>query len=242
MIKQKNPINTNLESHLLELRHRLFKSLLVILICCIICWFFSSQILHFLRQPIQPFLTHTNGSLIFTAPLDAFLAYLQISIFTGVLIASPFWSYQMWQFIVPGLYKTEKKTFTVFWIIGSALFLVGVIFVYVIILPLVFHVLIPFGNIENQAFITIKHYLSFFTRFALVFGGIFETPLILIALCRMDILSPAILKQYRKHAIVFLAFISALITPPDLLSQIVLLLPLIALYEISIYLTQIFKK
>ena len=239
---QKNPVSATLESHLTELKQRLFKSLFIILICCIICWFFSSQILYFLRQPIQPFLKHTNGSLIFTAPLDALLAYLQISIFTGVLIASPFWSYQIWQFIAPGLYQKEKKVFILFWIAGLFLFLFGVIFVYIIILPLVFHVLMPFGSVENQPFITIKHYLSFFTRFALVFGVIFETPLILIALCRMNILSPAILKRYRRHAIVLLAFISALITPPDLISQIVLLFPLIGLYEISIYLTQILSK
>ena len=234
--------NKFLESHFIELKARLLNSLLACFICSIICWFFRTDILTILRSPIQVFLTHTNGSLIFTAPLDAFLAYLQISIFAGIFISSPYWSWHIWQFILPGLHRKEKKIFILFYLVSASLFLLGTTFVYFIILPLVFQILIPPDSINNQAFITIKSYLSFFIRFAFIFGMVFEMPLILIALCQINILSTKLLKKYRKHAIVGLAFLSALITPPDLMSQMIVLFPLIGLYELSIYLTYIFRK
>lgn len=207
-----------------------------------VCWFFSEQILNFLRIPLEPFLKDTNGGLIFTAPQDNFMAHLQVAFFSAILLSSPYWLNQFWGFISPGLYKKEKKVFSVFWITGTGLFLLGASFAYFVVLPLVFSLFMNFGGGVDKPFITIKNYLSFIIRFILVFGMVFEMPLILIFLCQWNIISLKILKKYRRHAIVILSALSALITPPDVLSLFLLGLPLVILYEVSIYLAGFFQK
>ncbi len=229
------PSFSSLEEHLTALYHCLLKSVCVVGICFIISWFFSEQILKILRFPIQSFLKPTQGALIFISPLEAFLAHLHVSFLTAILVSSPFWMGWLWKFIAPGLYKKERKLFLIFWTLGLVLFLLGVIFAYFIVLPLAFKTLLNFYTTQDQPFITLKNYLSFFIRSVFIFGIIFETPLLLMALCYSNILSVQILKKYRKSAIVLLALVSALITPPDIISQICVLIPLVSLYECSIY-------
>ena len=151
--------------HLAELRRRVLKSLFSLVPAFIICWFFSEQILDVLRWPLQPFLKNTGGGLIFTAPMDQFVAHLQVAFFTAVFLSSPYWLSQLWCFISPGLYKKEKKLFFLFCLIGTLLFLFGICFAYFVVFPLVFSVLMNFGSGVDQPFITIKHYLSFILRF-----------------------------------------------------------------------------
>ena len=232
----------SLQEHLTELRGRFLKSLLSFLPAFIICWFFSSYILNFFRRPIQPFLKNTQGGLIFTAPLDQFMAHLQVAVFSAIFLSSPYWISQIWSFISPGLYKKERKIFLLFCLAGSFLFFLGSFFAYFIVFPLVFSVLMKFGNGIDHPFITIKNYLSFFIRFTLVFALVFEMPLVLIFLCRCNILSPTVLKKYRRHAIICLSILSAFITPPDVLSLFLLLFPLVGLYEISIQLACFFQR
>ena len=181
--------------HLQELRDRLIKSLLSLLPAFLICWFFSDSLLNFLRRPIQPFLKNTNGGLIFTAPMDPFIAHLQVSLFSAVILSSPFWLSQLWLFLSPGLYKKEKTMFISFCLIGAFLFATGACFAYYVVFPIVFTVLMNFGGGLDQPFITIRHYLSFITSSALTFGLVFEMPLILFLLCRSGVLSPAFLKN-----------------------------------------------
>ncbi len=233
---------SNLGEHFTELRTRALKSLTSIALAFVFCWFFSDTILAFLKQPIQPFLKHTKGSLIFTSPLEVFISYLHIAIVSAIGLSSPYWLGQLWQFISPGLYKTEKKTVIVFWLMGCFLFLLGFSFSYFFVCPLVFRVLIPFGNIEHYPFITLKNYLSFLTNFILIFGFIFELPLLLLGLCYSGLLHISTLKKYRKHTIVLMALIAAFITPPDLLSQCLVLITLIILYELSLLCTSFFLK
>ena len=240
MVNQKG--KASLKEHLAELRTRLLRSVLGLLPAFIICWFLSDKILSFLRRPLKPFLKDTNGGLIFIAPLDNFVAHLQVAFVSALLFSSPYWLNQLWQFISPGLYKKEKKVFLVFWVFSIVLFLLGISFAYFVVFPLVFSVLMNFGGGIDKPFITIKNYLSFVTRFALVFGIVFEMPLLLIFLCRQGIISPKTLKKYRRQAIVVLSFLSALLTPPDVLSLFLLLFPLIVLYEGSIYLAFLFQK
>ena len=234
--------SASLQEHLSELRWRLLKSILSLLPAFIICWFFSEQILIFLRRPIQPFLKNTAGELIFTAPMDQFMAHLQIALFAAVFLSSPYWLSQLWYFLSPGLYKKERKIFIFFWLMGTVLFFFGACFAYFVVFPIVFSVLMNFGNGTNQALITIKSYLYFIIRFTLVLGLVFELPLVLVLLCRSGVLSTETLKKYRRQAILLLSILSAFITPPDVLSQLLLLLPLIGLYEFSIWLTRFFKK
>ena len=233
---------TSLQEHLEELRRRVLMSVLSLLPAFFICWFFSEQILNFLRRPLQPFLANTQGGLVFTAPMDQFTAHLQVSFFAAVFFSSPYWLTQIWCFISPGLYKTEKKIFVFFCFIGALLFLFGVCFAYFVVFPLVFSVLMNFGSGIDQPFITIKNYLSFIIRFTLILGLVFEMPLVLVLLCRSGIISSESLKQYRRQAILLLSVLSAFITPPDVLSMFLLFFPLMGLYELSIWLTGFFQK
>ena len=231
----------SLQKHFIELRMRLLKSLLSLIPSFIICWLFSEQILSALRQPLKPFLKNTGGGLVFTAPLDQFMAHLQIAFFAAVFLSSPYWLGQMWCFISPGLYKKEKKLFMLFWFMGTILFFLGACFAYFVVFPLLFSVLMNFGSGIDQPFITIKSYLSFVICFTLILGFIFEMPLVLVLLCRVGVISSDFLKKYRRQAILFLSILSAFITPPDIFSLFLLLLPLIVLYEVSIWLTCFFK-
>ena len=233
---------TRLEIHFTELRQRLLKSFFSLLIAFLICWFLSDVILDLFRKPIQPFLKNTSGGLIFTAPMDQFLAHIKISAFTAVFISSPYWLFQLWCFIAPGLYKSEKRLFLSFWFIGTILFLLGVSFAYFIVFPLVFQVLLFFGNGMDQPMITINNYLSFLMQMTIVFGLVFEIPLVLLFLNHVGIMPINRLRKYRKQAILILAIISAFVSPPDILSMFLLLLPLIGLYEVSIYLIIVFRK
>lgn len=233
---------SSLKEHLTELRLRILKSALSLLIAFVFCWFFSGRILSFLRRPLEPFLKDGAGGLIFTAPVDNVMAHLQVAFFAGILLASPYWLIQFWRFISPGLYKQEKKIFIFFWIASAFLFLAGACFAFFVALPLVFSVLMNFGQGIDKPFITIKNYLSFISHFVLALGLVFEMPLLLIFLCRWGLISPSILKKYRRHALVILSAVSALITPPDILSLFLVLLPLLALYEISVWLSPVFVK
>ncbi len=245
-MQEKNIANINsssrLEVHFSELRYRLFKGLFSVLIVFLLCWIFSDEILDFFRKPIQPFLKNTSGGLVFTAPMDQFLAHIKISIFTAVFVSSPYWLFQLWLFIAPGLYKAEKKLFLAFWIIGTILFLSGVSFAYFIVFPVVFQILLFFGNGVDQPMITINNYLSFLVQMIMVFGLLFELPLVLLFLSRIGLISIENLKKYRKLAILILAVISAFVSPPDILSMFLLLFPLIGLYEFSIFLIIVFQK
>lgn len=240
----KVPLNkqTSLQKHLGEFRARLLKSVLSFVPAFIFTWFYSEQILTFLRKPIKPFLKNTSGGLIFTAPMDQFMAHLQVSMFAAVFLSSPYWLGQFWCFISPGLYKKEKRTFIFFWFMGTMLFFLGALFAYFIVFPTVFSVLMNFGESIDKAYITISYYIDFVIRFTLVLGIVFEMPLFLVFLCRAGIISVQTLKKYRRHAYLILAILAAFITPPDVLSQILLLVPLIILYEFSIWLSAFFKK
>ena len=176
-----DPKELHLTEHLTELRERVIKSLIFISLSFAFSYFFSENILSFISKPIQPYLTATGGKLIFISPFEKFFAYLWVSLFFGILLSCPFWMYQLWKFISPGLYKNEKKIAVGF--VGSScfLFLSGVSFVYFIVYPFSFRFLLNFGG-EELAYISLKPYLSFFLRTSFVFGLVFEMPLLLFTL------------------------------------------------------------
>lgn len=240
-VKDSKKRSLSLQEHFIELRIRVLKSLLGLIPFFAVCWFFSDDLIDILRQPLKPFLKGTGGGLIFTAPLDQFMAHLQISFFAALFLSSPYWLAQLWCFISPGLYKQERKLFIYFWFMGLILFLLGACFAYFVVFPIIFSVLMNFGSGVDQPFITIKNYLSFIIRFILILGFVFEMPLILVFLCRGGIISSGFLKKYRRQAVLILSILSAFITPPDILSLFLLLFPLIGLYELSIWLTGLFE-
>lgn len=221
-----------LVEHLTELRSRIVYCLIAVSAFAVGAWVFSEQIFDLVRQPIAPYLP--QGGLIFTAPTDKFMAHLKVAVFTGVIAACPVWIYQVWKFVAPGLYSKEKRFGLYFIFFGSILFLTGVSFAYFLVLPSAFKVLLSFGGTQDVAMITIEEYLSFFVTTLLIFGAAFEMPLVLSLLGLMGIVTSRGLRHVRRYAVILIAAVAAIFTPPDVLSMMLLGIPLWLLYEISI--------
>lgn len=234
------PEASNLMDHLRELRKRLFNSVIILLVAMAICYAFSDRLFDIVRAPILPFLPEQG--LVFTSPLDKFIAHLKIAFACGIIISCPLWLFQIWQFIAPGLYKNEKRYALSFLGFGSLLFVAGVCFAYFITLPLGLEFLMNFGGTTDKPMITIDHYLGFFTQICLMFGLAFELPLIIVILGVIGLVSSQFLKAKRRHAIFGLAVFSALLTPPDVLSMALMLVPLLVLYELSIHIVRFFES
>lgn len=225
----------SLLDHLAELRSCLIHAFAGIFICTAICFYFHEELLSFVRKPIEPFLKQTGGGLVFTSPIDKIVAAIKVSLLAGVILSTPFWVYQVWRFISPGLYRSEKRIGVFFLFTGSALFVLGCTFVYYLVFPLALEFLLNFGDGKDQALITIDKYIGFFFSTTLLFGLAFELPLVLSILAFLGLVDRDFLKEKRAYAYVTLAFVSAFLTPPDPLSMLILLVPLIFLYELSIF-------
>ncbi len=226
--------------HLTELRFRLIRSLCACLIGMLACYNFTDKIFDFIRVPIQQYLP--AGGLVFTAPADKFIAHLKIAFFGGMILSCPIWIYQIWKFIAPDLYSKEKKYSIGFIFSGSFLFALGIAFAYYLVFPAAFHFLMGYGGDVDKPMITIDQYLSFFVTTSLMFGASFELPLIIIILGMLGIVSSKFLREKRRYAVVAMAVLSGVITPPDLLSMLMMLVPLVLLYEIGLWSVFFFEK
>lgn len=228
-----------LVEHLTELRTRIIYCLLAVSVFAIGSWAFSEWIFDFVRQPIRPYLP--QGGLVFTAPTDKFMAHLKVAILSGVVLACPVWIFQIWRFVAPGLYSHEKKFGLYFIFFGSILFLSGVSFAYFLVLPAAFKVLLSFGGTVDIPMITINDYMSFFMTTILIFGAAFEMPLIITLLGMMGLVTSSGLRRVRRYAVVLISIVAAIFTPPDLMSMLLLAVPLWVLYEISILVLQVLQ-
>lgn len=230
----------SLYDHLAELRTRLINCVLILLVATIACYAFSEQIFDFVRAPILPYLP--EGGLIYTGPLDKFIAHLKLSLLTGVLVSCPLWLYQVWLFIAPGLYNKEKRYSAAFIFSGTGLFVLGACFAYFVAMPMAFGFLMTFGGDVDKPMISIDQYMGFFTQMCLMFGLAFEMPLIIIVLGMMGIVSQQFLKKNRRYAIMTIAVVAAIITPPDLLSMVMMLGPMLLLFEAGVFIVGFFEK
>ncbi|MFK8137440.1 MAG: twin-arginine translocase subunit TatC [Bdellovibrionales bacterium] len=232
---------TTLTEHLEELRKRLIYSVAGILLAFAFCFLgFSETILDIVRAPIVPFLPEKG--LVFTAPMDKFMAHVKVSLLSSVILTCPFWLYQLFAFISPGLYEKERKFSIWFILFGTILFVSGASFVYFVVFPMAFDFLMNFGGGTDMPMITISEYLGFFSLTTIVFGLMFELPLILSLLGIMGVIDQAFLKRYRRYAIVIMAVSAAMVTPPDAFSMLCMMGPLILLYELSVILVGFFER
>ena len=241
-----DPINDKpmpLIDHLMELRTRLLWSVGAFIIAFAICYYFSTQIYGFLARPLATILFEQGGGdrrMIFTALYEAFFTYLKVAFFGAVFFSFPIWATQLWLFVAPGLYRSEKRAVLPFIIASPFLFLLGAALAYYFIFPLAWHFFISFetpagaGSVPIQLEAKVSEYLSLVMHMILAFGIAFQMPVLLTLLCKVGILNVDSLRKGRRYAIVGMFVLAAIITPPDVISQIGLAVPLILLYEISI--------
>lgn len=229
-----------LVDHLTEFRGRLIKSVFAVLITTFVCFHFSQQIFEVIRKPIAPYLP--SGGLIYTGPIDKFMAYVKLSLVGGVILACPFWLFQVWQFVAPGLYKKEKSYASGFIVSGTFLFLTGAAFSYYVVLPMAFHFLMTFGGEADKPMIAIDSYLSFVTQITVMFGLSFELPLVLVTLSLMGLISKQFLTTNRRYAVMIMTIVSAIVTPPDLLSMLLMLGPLWFLFELGVFIVGLIER
>lgn len=230
-----------LSAHLEELRKRLIYSFISIGVAFGLSYAFIQQIVGFLMRPLVKNLPQ-GSSLIFTAVPEAFFTYLKAAILSGVFFSAPFILYQLWAFISPGLYTREKKYALPYLFVSSAFFLLGAAFCYFVFFPVIFRFFLSFATDSIRPLPAIKEYLSFTIKLLLAFGLLFQWPPLILFLSRMGVVHPGTLAKNRKYAILVIFVIAALVTPPDLVSQILLAGPLMAMYEASIWMAKIFKK
>jgi sec-independent protein translocase protein TatC len=233
-----------LMDHLRELRSRVLWSVGAFIIAFAVCYYFSQQIYAFLAQPLADILSRQSGGerrMIFTALYEAFFTYLKVAFFGAAFISFPIWATQLWLFIAPGLYRSEKRAIYPFLLASPVLFVMGAALAYYFIFPLAWQFFISFetppgsGGIPIQLEAKVGEYLSLVMHMILAFGVAFQMPVLLTLLIKVGILNVDTLRKGRRYAIVIMFVVAAIITPPDIISQIGLAIPLILLYEISIF-------
>jgi sec-independent protein translocase protein TatC len=235
--------------HLVELRNRIVYSLIAFVICFIGCYFVATPIYTFLTQPLADALADRPGAtMIFTQVYEAFFTNVRVGAFGALCIAFPFMAWQLWMFIAPGLYRHERSAFVPFLIATPIMFLLGAAFVYYLVLPAAIQFFlgfeVPGGNgvlpIELQA--RVGEYLSFVMMLIFAFGFCFELPVLLVLLGRVGIVTSEGLAASRRYAIVGVVAVAAVVTPPDVFSQVALSVPLVGLYEVSIWCVRLIER
>jgi len=228
-------------AHLKELRNRLIISFSAISIGFLISYALAERIFVILAAPLLKAMGRGN-KLIYTGLPEAFVSYFKISLIMGLIIAFPVIVHQIWKFVSPGLHNNERRHTFIF--IGSSIFLFfgGALFGYFVILPLALNFLLGFATPSMKPLITIKSYLAFASKALLAFGLAFEIPFFLVFLAKMNILTYEQLRARRKYYILIVFIIAAVLTPPDIISQIMLAVPLIILYEIGVLGARLFAR
>ncbi len=224
-----------LMEHLVELRRRLLWSVGVLVVLFFAAFYFATDIFAFL---VQPLLAAGQGTIIFTDIFEAFFVEVKVALFAALMIGFPFFAIQIWKFVAPGLYAKEKKALLPFLLLTPVFFIGGAAFAYYVAMPWALHFLLGFqgevGGVQQEALPGVGNYLSFSTRFLFGFGVAFLLPILLMILERAGFVTREQLARSRRYAIVGAAVVSAVLTPPDVVSQLMLLVPLYLLYELAI--------
>jgi sec-independent protein translocase protein TatC len=228
--------------HLVELRRRLMWSIAAFFICFVVCYHFSAQIYGFLAQPLVDILEKQSGTprrLIFTQLYEVFFTYLRVAFFGAAFLSFPVIASQVWLFVAPGLYRSEKRAFFPFLAATPVLFVLGAALAYYFVFPFAWRFFISFesptgSSVPIQLEAKVSEYLDLVMKLIFAFGITFELPVLLTLLAKVGIVSSAGLRKFRRYAYVGMFVVAAILAPPDVITQTGLAIPLIALYEISI--------
>ena len=232
----------DLKPHLVELRKRLGLSVLSVFIAFIVAFTFHEAILEWITAPLNTALAQVaelskkaaDGMVTTHQVGGAFFVALKVSFFAGLLGALPFILYQIWLFIAPGLYNNEKKMIIPFVVGGSIMFFIGILFAYYVVTPFGFQFLITFGSFLYTPLINIEDYVGFFTKIMMGFGIAFELPVFAYFLALLGLITDKTLIDFFRYAVLIIFVVAALLTPPDVLTQLLMAFPLILLYGASI--------
>jgi len=218
--------------HLDELRSRLIRCVLALLLGMVICFaFFQEPLADIFMGPFQQTL---DNNLIYTNPIDGFLFYLKISLLGGCVLASPVLVWQVMRFVLPALYSNEKKVFLLMTFAGILFFVGGVCFGYFLVLQPVLSTLVRLAGPDLTPMLTASSYMSFVLGFLIPFGLVFEIPMVVYFLTKVGIITPMMLKKNRKYVLLVVLILAAMLTPPDVVSQLCLAAPMMCLYELGI--------
>ena len=238
MIRDLDETKAPLLDHLIELRKRLLYCISAMVVTGAVCFYFSNDILAFLVEPLKKGFGETTGTLVYTKLYEAFFVKLKIAVFGGFFCSFPIIANQLWAFVAPGLYAKEKKALLPFILATPVLFLMGASLAYYGVMPTAFHFFLGFqgdtGGVKVEALPSIDSYLSLVMQFILAFGISFLLPVLVMLLNRAGIVSRAQLVGMRRYMIVAAVIVAAVLTPPDALSQVMLAVPLILLYEFTL--------
>lgn len=230
-----------LMGHLGELRSRLVRSAIAVALAFSASYSVADLIFGELMRPLLKALP-PNSKLIFTALPEAFFVYLQVGLVAAIFLSSPYLFYQVWGFIAPGLYAEEKKYAIPLALFSALFFLLGAAFCYLVVFPFSFSFFMGFATDDIIPMPSLSEYLGFALKMLIAFGLIFEMPLFTFFLARMGIVNATNMRRVRRYAVLCIFIIAAILTPPDVMSQMLMAIPMLLLYEFSIYIAVIFGK
>ncbi len=228
-------------SHLEELRKRLITAFIAVGVGFVIAFGFKERLFSILVQPLIKVMKE-GETLIYTGLPEAFFTYLKVAFLTGLIVASPVILYQFWMFVAPGLYQKERRLMAPIVLLSSFFFVGGALFGYFIVFPWGFKFFLGFATDTIKPLPSMKEYFGFSAKLLLAFGLVFELPLVITFMAKLGIVSVEFLKKNRKYALLLFFAGAAILTPPDVITQVMMALPLMVLYEISIIGAKIFGR
>jgi sec-independent protein translocase protein TatC len=236
--------------HLIELRSRLLRAVIALFVAFLVCFYFAEPLYAFLVQPLAEILAEKglDRRMIYTALTEVFFTYVKVAFFFGAFISFPIFATQIYKFVAPGLYRNERKAFLPFLVATPVLFFTGGAMVYYLVLPMAWRFFLSFetsgvdGALPIQLEAKVAEYLSLVMQLIFAFGLAFQLPVIMTLLARAGIASARGMAEKRRYAIVAVFVFAAILTPPDPISQITLAIPIIVLYEVSIWMAKLVER
>ena len=228
-------------SHLKELRDRLLVCVIAMAVAFVFTYYFKEKLFAVLMQPFVKVMP-AKSAFIFTGVTEAFITYFKISIVMALFVSAPVLLYEFWMFVAPGLYEKEKKFVYPFIFLGSICFILGAVFCYFVVMPVAYRFFVSYAADFIIPMPDLKSYMNLTLKMLIMFGVIFELPLVAFYLTKARIINAKMLSSKRRYAILGIFILSAIITPPDLSSQLLMVIPLWGLYEVSILIARVFGK
>ncbi len=234
--------NTPLSGHLLELRKRLVRSVIAVVIAFVFTYGYSESLYELLLRPVLPALPDGQKFMAFSGLIEPFFVYLKVGLLGALVLASPVVIYQVWSFVAPALYDKERRLFMPVFGLSVLLFIIGVCFAYFVVFPVAFKYLLGYSGVALKPYLSMSLYFGFAAKLLIAFGMAFQLPLVIMVLSMVGLVTAKKMAGYWRYALICSVIVAALLTPPDIFSQILMGVPLMVLYWLGVLLAWIFGK